>query len=82
MIFPSKSSHFNKGKATLTFARATKCHAPRVIIFSFHFPNRAHKSFIMSLSTSVDLRTVYAFAREFHQKCSTLGSFSYGELAI
>lgn len=34
-----------------------------------------------SLSTSVDLRTVYAFAREFHQKSTNFGKFSYGELA-
>ena len=38
-------------------------------------------SSLPTLSTSVDLRTVYAFAREFHQKSTNFGKFSYGELA-
>jgi hypothetical protein len=32
-------------------------------------------------SSSVDLRTVYAFAREFHSKGPNIGKLQYGELA-
>jgi hypothetical protein len=31
------------------------------------------------MNTSVDLRTVYAFAREFHQKSPNIGKMLYGE---
>lgn len=34
------------------------------------------------MSNSVDLRTVFAFAREFHQKKKDIGLMLYGEVAM